>query len=100
MSMTKPSVIVSNPDKIIEIDGESFASLILHQCLHVENLRRAVQAMSIINADDKDERLTELQIIMQAMSNSASGVLVAHVRIATTQGLEFQLSDESTTVRH
>ncbi len=100
MSMTKPSVIVSNPDKIIEIEGESFASLILHQCMHVENLRRAVHAMSIINADDKDERLTELQIILQAMVNSTSGVLVEQVRIATTQGLVFDVGSESPNVRH
>lgn len=100
MNKSKPSVVVTNPEKIIEIEGGSFAELILHQAMHAENLRRAVRAMAIINGNDQDERLSELQLILQAMLNSTAGVLVEQVRVATTQGLVFELCGERPSVSH
>lgn len=100
MPMNKPTVRVNNPEKLVEIQGDSFADLILHQCMHVENLRRVVQAVGQINAEAQDERLSEVQAIVQAMVNSSSGVLVEQVRIATAQGLVFEISDGQAHVRH
>ena len=100
MPMNKPTVRVNNPEKLVEIQGDSFAELILHQCMHVENLRRVVQAASQINAETQDERLSEVQAIVQAMVNSSAGVLVEQVRIATAQGLAFEISEGQSHVRH
>lgn len=100
MPMNKPTVRVNNPEKLVEIQGDSFAELILHQCMHVENLRRVVQAVNQINAETQDERLAEVQAIVQAMVNSSAGVLVEQVRIATAQGLAFEISEGQTHVRH
>lgn len=100
MPMNRPTVRVNNPDKLVEIQGDSFAELILHQCMHVENLRRVVLAVGQINAETQDERLSEVQAIVQAMVNGSSGILVEQVRIATAQGLVFEISDGQTYVRH
>ena len=100
MPMNKPTVRVNNPEKLVEIQGDSFAELILHQCMHVENLRRVVQAVSQINDEIQDERLSEIQVIVQAMVNGSSGLLVEQVRIATAQGLAFEINDGQTHVRH
>lgn len=100
MPMNKPTVRVNNPEKLVEIQGDSFAELILHQCLHVENLRRVVQAVSQINDEIQDERLSEIQVIVQAMVNGSSGLLVEQVRIATAQGLVFEINDGQAHVRH
>lgn len=100
MPMTQPTVRVNNPEKLVEIQGDSFAELILHQCMHVENLRRVVQAIGQINAKAHDERLSEVQAIIQAMVNSSSGLLIEQVRIATAQGLAFEISEGQSNVRH
>lgn len=100
MPMSRPTIRVNNPDKLVEIQGDSFAELILHQCMHVENLRRVVQAVTQINAEAQDERLSEVQAIVQAMVNSSSGVLVEQVRIATAQGLTFEINEGQPHVRH
>ena len=100
MPMPRPTVRVNNPEKLIEIQGGSFAELILHQALHVENLRRVVQAVNQINAKAQDERLSEVQAIVQAMVNSSSGLLIEQVRIATAQGLAFEISEGQSNVRH
>lgn len=100
MPMNKPTVRVNNPEKLVEIQGDSFAELILHQCMHVENLRRVVQAVSQINTEAQDERLAEVQAIVQAMVNSSAGVLVEQVRIATAQGLAFEISEGQSHARH
>ena len=100
MPMNKPTVRVNNPEKLVEIQGDSFAELILHQCMHVENLRRVVQAVGQINAEAQDERLSEVQAIVQAMINSSSGVLVEQLRIATAQGLVFDINDGQSNVMH
>lgn len=54
--------------KLVEI-GQFAAELILHQCMHVENLRRVVQAIGQINTKAHDESLSEVQAIIQAMVN-------------------------------
>lgn len=100
MPMNKPTVRVNNPEKLVEIQGDSFAELILHQCMHVENLRRVVQAVNQINAEAQDERLAEVQAIVQGMVNSSAGVLVEQVRIATAQGLVFEISGGQPNIRH
>lgn len=100
MTTNRPTVRVNNPEKLVEIQGDSFAELILHQCMHVENLRRVVLAVGQINADAQDERLSEVQAIVQAMVNGSSGILVEQVRIATAQGLAFEISDGQAHVRH
>ena len=100
MPMNRPTVRVNNPEKLVEIQGDSFAELILHQCMHVENLRRVVLAVGQINAETHDERLSEVQAIVQAMVNGSSGILVEQVRIATAQGLLFEISDGQSHVRH
>lgn len=99
MNVIKPTIHVSNPELILSIEGESFASLILHQSYHLQNLLCAVEAMSVINGD-QDERLTELQIILQAMTNSASSVLVEQVRLAKSQGLVFDITSGQANVTH
>lgn len=100
MTTNRPTVRVNNPEKLVEIQGDSFAELILHQCMHVENLRRVVLAVGQINADAQDERLSEVQAIVQAMVNGSSGILVEQVRIATAQGLAFEISDGQAHARH
>ena len=100
MPMNRPTVRVNNPKKLVEIQGDSFAELILHQCMHAENLRRVVLAIGQINAEAQDERLSEVQAIVQAMVNSSAGILVEQVRIATAQGLVFEISEGQSHVRH
>ncbi len=100
MSVNRPTVQVSNPEKLIEIQGDSFAELILHQAMHVENLRRIVLAVDQINAETQDERLTNLQGIVRAMVNGSSGLLIEQVRIATAQGLVFHINDGQPSTKH
>lgn len=101
MNKNRPTLKVSNPEKVIQIEGGAFANLVLHQSMHAENLRRIVQAISIINKDMDNEDLDKLQNMLQAMMNSTAGVLVEHVRIATEQGLVFQIDEcLSNTTKH
>ena len=73
--------------RLIEIEGESFASLLLHLALHTENLRRAVKVLRVVNASDRDEPLSELTNMLQAMANSMFDCTKECSRIAAAQEL-------------
>jgi len=55
MTIEKFGVRVSNPDCLIEIDGQSFAELICYQHLHTENLKHVVAVLNDANPDGCNE---------------------------------------------
>lgn len=91
MTIEKFGVRASNPDCLIEIDGQSFAELICYQNLHTENLRSAVAALNLANPGGLDECLSGIQTSLQALTNTSAGALGDYLRVAQAQGLRFEL---------
>lgn len=86
---------VSNPDKPVQIDGQSFAELILYQHLHSENLRRVVAMLNQLNKDGVNEQIADIQINLQALLNTSVDALHDYLRIAQAQGLHFETAPTS-----
>lgn len=91
MNIETLGVRVSNPEQHINLEGKSFADLILFQHMHAANLQRCVAALSAGNPHGDNELLAEVQAQMQAMVNASSGVLQEYLRVAREQGLRFEI---------
>jgi hypothetical protein len=91
MTIEKMGVRVSNPDQNINLEGASFAELVLFEHLRTENLRRCVAALGTLNHDGGDELLAEIAAQLQAMANASAGVRQEHMRVAHAQGLRFEI---------
>ncbi|MDP2025876.1 hypothetical protein [Sulfuriferula sp.] len=95
LALSKIGVRVINPELPITIDGASFANLILDQHLHSENLRLAVALLKALNPHDSSEELSALQGNLHGLSMAAAGVTGELLRVASAQGLIFELIESS-----
>lgn len=91
MSIESLGVRVTNPEQNINLEGKTYADLILFEHLRVENLRRCVAALGTLNNDGGDELLAEIAAQLQAMANASAGVRQEHLRVARAQGLRFEI---------
>lgn len=92
MTIEKLGVRVANPEQNINLEGTSFAELVLFEHLRVENLQRCVAALGKLNHDGGDEPLAEIAAQLQAMANASAGVRQEHLRVAHAQGLRFEIA--------
>lgn len=95
MSLDMFGVRVENPDLAIEIEGRSFAELILNMYLHVENLKKVGQVLEIENGALVNMRLAAAQRSVNSMANASHGLLQEFLRLAHEQGLQFEVVSES-----
>lgn len=91
MSIESLGVRVTNPEQSINIEGPSYAELVLFEHLRTANLRRCVAALGVQNPHGEVELLTEIAAQLQAMANASEGVLQEHLRVARAQGLRFEI---------
>ena len=94
MSRENLGVRVANPEQHINLEGKSFADIILFEHLRTTNLQRCVVALRVGNPHGDNELLAELQVQMQAMANASTGVLNEYLRVAREQGLRFEIVPE------
>jgi hypothetical protein len=80
---------------MIQIEGESFANLILNHALHVENLRNVINTLIQYNTAVEDEThiLSDIQNGLMSMMNGQVLGVCEQVRIAKDQGLIFEFVD-------
>lgn len=91
MTIERMNVRVSNPEQSINIEGTSYAELILFEHLRTANLQRCVAALGVQNPHGEDELLAEVAAQLQAMVNASAGVLQECLRVAQAQGLRFEI---------
>lgn len=87
----KLGVRVSNPGKVVSIEGETFGELVSFEFVHLETLKRAVAVLHQENPYGLNEALTEAQAAPQAMVGGVEMMLHEQLRWAAEQGLQFEM---------
>lgn len=80
--------ITNSVEREVMIEASMFNDLLSYQAKHLQVLEQMIRAVAIINADTGDERLGDVQVMLEALAVGAAGVLQEQRRVVQTQAMD------------